>query len=99
MFNDLRPTGLRFWCQSCGANLRGKRFGLFWTRGIQPLRLGTSQGSMGRTASSSSSRKKKPEVVSNEVLPDPFVSAETLKACALIGLAPVGGRPRSGIKW
>ena len=28
--------------------------------------------------------KKKPEV-SNEVLPDPFVSAETLKACALIG--------------
>ena len=42
---------------------------------------------MGRTASSSSSRKKKkPEVVSNEVLPDPFVSAETLKACALIDL-------------
>ena len=41
---------------------------------------------MGRTARSSSSRKKKPEVVSNEVLPDPFVSAETLKACALIGL-------------
>ena len=73
------------WCQSCGANLRGKRFGLFWSRGIQPLRLGTSQGSLGRTASSSSSRKK-PEVVSNEVLPDPFVSAETLKACALIDL-------------
>ena len=30
--------------------------------------------------------QKEPVVASNEVLPNPLVSAETLKACALIGL-------------
>ena len=30
--------------------------------------------------------KKEQVVTSNEVLPNPFVSAETLKACVLIGL-------------
>ena len=30
--------------------------------------------------------KKEPWVVSSDVSPHPFVSAETLKACALIGL-------------
>ena len=30
--------------------------------------------------------RKKQEVASNEVLPNPYVSAEKLKACALIGL-------------
>ena len=45
------------------------------------------QGSIGRTASSFSSSKKKEQVVaSNEVLPNHYVSAETLEACALIGL-------------
>ena len=36
---------------------------------------------------------KKEQVTLNEVLPNPFVSAETLKACALIGLhlLAVGG--------
>ena len=43
----------------------------------------TFQGSMGRMASSLSSSKRRSP---NEGLPNPFVSAETLKACALIGL-------------
>ena len=45
--------------------------------------------------------KKKPEVVSNEVLPDPFVSVETLKACALIGLHLSSGcqSPDLGDRW
>ena len=30
--------------------------------------------------------QKEPVVASNEVLPNPFVSAETLKVCAIIGL-------------
>ena len=42
--------------------------------------------------------KKEQVVASNEVLPDPHVSAETLKACALIGLHLLAGRLRSGIK-
>ena len=74
------------------ANLFGKRFGPIWTPGIvcvhaQLPRIGTSQESMGRTASSFSSSQKKDQVVaSNEVLPNPCASTETLKACALIGL-------------
>ena len=43
--------------------------------------------------------KKEQVVASNEVLPNPVVSAETLKACALIGLlllAAEGGAESSG---
>ena len=36
--------------------------------------------------------EKEQVVPSNEVLPNPFVSAETLKACALIGLHLCGSR-------
>ena len=74
------------WCQSCGAN--------FWKRFVGPwdsVRL--------RTALMRNFPKKygphgelfffliKEQVVaSNEVLPNPCVSVETLWACALIGL-------------
>ena len=37
-------------------------------------------------SSSSSLLRREPVVASDEVLPNPFISAETLKACALIGL-------------
>ena len=40
--------------------------------------------------------KKKPEVVLSEVLPDPFVSAETLKSCALIGLHLLAAENEAG---
>ena len=39
---------------------------------------------------------QKPVVASNEVLPNPYVSAETLKACALIGLHLVGAEGEEG---
>ena len=47
-------------CKVCGRSLSGRAFGPIWTRGIvcvsaQLLRIGTSQGSMGRTTSSFSS--------------------------------------------
>ena len=47
--------------------------------------IGMFQGSMGSTASSFFMQKES-VVASSEVLPNPFVSLETLKACALIGL-------------
>ena len=43
--------------------------------------------------------QKEPVVASNEVVPNPHVSAETLKACALVGFASLGIRLRSGIEW
>ena len=50
-------------------------------------RIGTSQGSMGPHGELFFFLIKKEHVVaSNEVLPNPHVSAETLEACALIGL-------------
>ena len=57
---DSEVSQIPVWCRSCGANLCGKRFGPIWARGIvcvcaQLPRIGTSQGSMGRIASSSSS--------------------------------------------
>ena len=36
--------------------------------------------------------KEEQVVASSEVLPNPFVSAETLKGCALIGFVPFGSR-------
>ena len=41
-------------------------------------------------------RKKKPEVVSSEVLPDPLVSAERLQACALLGLHLLAAANKEG---
>ena len=49
------------------------------------LRTGMLQRSMGRMASSFFIKKEQ-VVASNVMLPNPFVSAGTLKACALIGL-------------
>ena len=49
--------------------------------------------------------KKEQVVASTEVLPNPFVSAETLKACALNGLhllaagGEAGSSPESGDMW
>ena len=73
-------------CQRCGKDRSGKASGLAWTRGTacacaRRPPIGTFQGIVGRMASSFSSFIQKESVVaSNEVLPNPFVSAETLKA-------------------
>ena len=40
--------------------------------------------------------KKEPVVASNDVSPNPFVSAETLKACALIGLHLLSAEGEAG---
>ena len=50
-------------------------------------------------SSSSSFIKKEPVVASNEVLPNPFVSAETLKSVRADWSAPFGSRRRSGVQW
>ena len=79
-------------CKRCGKDLSGKVFGLILTRGTacvcaQRPPIGTFQGSMGRMASSLFFlAQNEPVVASNEVVPNPYVSAGTLKACALIGL-------------
>ena len=52
----------------------------------QPPRIGVSQGSMGRTESSFFFLKKEPMVLSELVEFGSCISAETVKACALIGL-------------
>ena len=60
-----------------------------WTALVcsQPPRIGTFQGSMDRTVSSSFSfQREEPTVLSELVEFGPCVSADTVKACALIGL-------------
>ena len=66
--------------------------GFIWICGTacvyaQPPRIGTFQGKYGPHGELFFILvKKKRDVASNEVMTDPFVSADTLKACALIGL-------------
>ena len=72
-------------------NRRGIEFGPIWIRGMvcvyaQLPRIGTFQGSMGPHGELYFFLIMKEQVASNKVLPNPSVSAETLKACALIGL-------------
>ena len=43
--------------------------------------------------------KKEPLAVSSNVPSNPFVSAETLKACALIGLHPLTAEGEAGSRW
>ena len=92
----IQPVKKTFWeeqrqprfCERIGKGRFGKASGLACTRGTvctcaQPPLIGTFQGSMGRMASFI---KKEPMVASNDVSSNPFVSAETLEACALVGL-------------
>ena len=59
--------------------------------------IGVSRRSMGRIASSfSSSSKKEPVAVSNEMPFRPLVSASTLKACALICPHLLGAENEAG---
>ena len=80
------------WCQRCGTNLCGKEFGLSCIPKTvcvcaQPPRIGTPQRRVDRTECSSSfPLKKEPLVLSEVVELGPSISAETVKACALIGL-------------
>ena len=68
----------------------GNGFGPIWTRGMlcvhaQLPRVGTSQGSMGRTVSSFSSSQRRSRWWHQVRCCPILVSEETLKACALIG--------------
>ena len=84
----------------------GKASGLAWTRGTvctcaqRPLVV-TFQGSMGRMASSFSCFSRRSRWwLQTTCRPTPFVSAETLKACALIGLHLLQQKVKPGpVMW
>ena len=93
--HGLQLCGHRTFCKRCGKGRSGNTPGLCSdplgqcaSCALTSTYVGMFHGSMGRMASSFSSFiKEEPVVVSDdEVLPNPFVSAETLKACALTGL-------------
>ena len=79
-------------CQGCGKDLSGKASGLIWTRWIvcvcaQLFTHWNARGKYGPHGELFLFLGKKEQVAaSNEVLPNPCVSAETLKACVMIGL-------------
>ena len=91
VFNDLRPRGFRCGARVVVQTLCEKRFWPYsdlW----DSVRLRTASthwnvpGKHGPTASSFFFIRNEKVVASNEVLTNPCVSAETRKACALIGL-------------
>ena len=89
-----RPVAERAqaWCQRCGRSRYGRAFGPTWIRGTacvcaQSPRIGTVQGSYGpRGELFLFLPKKEPMVLSELVEFGSCISAETVKACALIGL-------------
>ena len=75
----------------------GKVFGLFWTRGTacacaRRPPSGTFREVWAAWRALFLPHTEGAVVASNEVLPNPYVCAETLKACALIGLHLFGSR-------
>ena len=88
--------------KGCGKGPVGKGSGFTWTHGMLCVcahhpASGTSWGRTGRMASSfSSSLGRSPFALTKGVQLKPFVLAETLKACALIGLHLVAAGGESG---
>ena len=92
----------RRFCERCGKGPVGKASGLTWTHGMfwvcaQHPASGTHWGSTGRVATSfSSSSRRSPSSLQRQWCLSPSFPAETLKACALIGLHLMAAEGASG---
>ena len=88
--NGLWPRGLRHGAKDLGKAVLGRNLALLGPVGQRALAHSVHLLERSREVWPHGELflpyKKEPVVASNEVLPNPFVSAETLKACALIGL-------------